>query len=151
MTRGDADADAPADRAADRADTLGEAFWSLARQLRGTSMQSLAQWDVTPSQARALRELTQHGVMRPSELSTHLRIAPRSTTEVVDSLESKGLVERAPDPRDRRATLVRLTSHGTTVSEGIRASRGSEAERVFDRLSVTDRAHLTRILKKLRE
>lgn len=114
-------------------------------------MEALAEWDVTPSQARALRELSHHGVMRPSELSKHLRIAPRSTTEVVDDLEAKGLVERAPDPNDRRATLVALTEHGATVSSGIRASRGSEAERLFERLSATDRAHLARILAKLRD
>lgn len=135
----------------ERDDTLAEAFWSLARRLRGASMESLARWDVTPSQARALRELSQHGGMRMSELSTHLRIAPRSATEVVDGLEAKGLVGRQPDPRDRRATVVALTDQGAEVSAAIRASRGSEAERVFDRLSAADRAHLTRILNLLRD
>jgi DNA-binding MarR family transcriptional regulator len=89
--------------------------------------------------------------MRLSDLSEHLRIAARSTTEVVDSLEGKGLLERQPDPRDRRATLVALTASGIALAEGIRSSRGTEAERVFDRLSTTDRAHLARILSKLRD
>jgi DNA-binding MarR family transcriptional regulator len=87
--------------------------------------------------------------MRLSELSDQLHIAPRSTTEVVDSLESRGLVQRRPDPADRRATLVELTEHGASVLEVIRAARGTEAERVFGRLSQTDRAHLARILRKL--
>jgi DNA-binding MarR family transcriptional regulator len=134
----------------ERNDTLAEAFWSLARQLRRASLESLARWDITPSQSRALRVLTRHGVMRLSDLAEHLRIAARSTTEVVDSLEAKGLLERQPDPHDRRATLVALTAQGTTLGEAIRSSRGTEAERVFDRLSITDRAHLARILNELR-
>ena len=83
-----------------------------------------------------------HGAMRLSELSDHLHIAPRSATEVVDALEARGLVERRPDPADRRATLVELTEDGARVLDAIRAARGTEAERVFDRLSATDRAHL---------
>ena len=93
--------------------------------------------------------LNRHGVMRLSDLSEHLHIAPRSTTEVVDALESRGLVERRPDPGDRRATLVELTAHGTSVLDAIRAARGTEAERVFDRLSPADRDHLARILRQL--
>jgi DNA-binding MarR family transcriptional regulator len=90
-----------------------------------------------------------HGAMRLSDLSDHLRIAPRSATEVVDVLEERGLVERQPDPGDRRATMVALTEDGKQVGEAIRSARTSEAERFFGELSETDRAHLARILRKL--
>ena len=132
-------------------ETLPEAFSSVARKLRETSREALAPWDITPSYLRALRVLSRHGPMRLSELSEHLRIAPRSTTEVVDALESRGLVERRPDPGDRRATLAGLTSHGASVLDAIRAARGTEAERVFGRLSQAERAQLARILRKLRD
>jgi DNA-binding MarR family transcriptional regulator len=129
-------------------ETLAEAFWAVARRLRDTSQETLAPWDITPAQLRALRMLRRHGVMRLSELSDRLRIAPRSATEVVDALESRGLAGRRPDPGDRRATLVEVTDGGGSVLDAI---RGSEAERVFARLSPTDRSHLARILRKLRE
>jgi DNA-binding MarR family transcriptional regulator len=129
-------------------ETLAEAFWAVARRLRDMSQETLAPWDITPAQMRALRVLRRHGVMRLSELSDRLRIAPRSATEVVDALESRGLVQRRPDPGDRRATLVEVTDGGGGVLDTI---RGSEAERVFGRLSPTDRSHLARILRKLRE
>jgi DNA-binding MarR family transcriptional regulator len=132
-------------------ETLSEAFRSVARQLRDTSQDFLAPWDITPSQLRALRVLRRHGAMRLSELSGHLHIAARSTTEVVDALEARGLAGRRPDPGDRRATLVEVTEHGASVLDAIREARGTEAERVFDRLSRTDRAHLARILRKLRD
>jgi DNA-binding MarR family transcriptional regulator len=70
---------------------------------------------------------------------------------VVDTLESRGLAERRPDPADRRATLAELTEHGVGVLDAVRAARGTETERVFGRLSATDRAHLARILRKLRD
>jgi DNA-binding MarR family transcriptional regulator len=87
--------------------------------------------------------------MRPSELSEHLRIAPRSTTEVLDDLAAKGLIERHPDPQDRRATMVVLTAQGTDLGTSIRAARGNDTERVFDELSPHDREHLSRILRTL--
>ncbi|HEY2764359.1 MAG TPA: MarR family transcriptional regulator [Pseudonocardiaceae bacterium] len=131
-------------------ETLSEAFWGVARRLRHLSRETLAPWELSPSQSRPLSVLTTHGVLRLSELSDHLHIAPRSATEVVDDLEQRGLVERRPDPNDRRATLVALTDQGTKVSEAIRSARSAEAERFFGGLSPADRAHLARILRELR-
>ena len=114
---------------------LGESFGAVARRLRAASMASLSAWDVTPSQMRAVRILTGHdGGMRSSELAHHLHIAPRSATEVVDALEAKGLVQRSPDPTDRRATLVSLTARGIALMDEVRRARGLESERLFERL-----------------
>jgi len=132
-------------------ESLSEAFWDVARRLREMSQETLAPWDITPAHLRALRMLKRHGTVRLSVLSDHLHIAPRSTTEVVDALESRGLVRRRADPGDRRATLVEVTEQGTGVLDAIRAARGTEAERVFGQLSETDRADLARILRKLRD
>jgi DNA-binding MarR family transcriptional regulator len=132
-------------------ESLSEAFWDVARRLREMSQETLAPWDITPAHLRALRTLKRRGTMRLSELSDHLHIAPRSTTEVVDALESRGLVRRLADPGDRRATLVEVTEQGAGLLETIRAARGTEAERVFGRLSPADRADLARILRKLRD
>ena len=132
-------------------ESLSEAFWSVARQLRETSQETLAPWDITPSHLRALRVLSRRGMMRLSELSESLHIAPRSATEVVDALQARGLVQRRPDPGDRRATLVEVTERGAGVLDAIRAARGTETERAFGRLSETDRAQLARILRKLRD
>lgn len=138
-------------RGSDGDETLSEAFLSVARQLRGTSQATLAPWDITPAQLRALRVLGHHGTQRMSDISDHLHIAARSATEVVDALESRGLVRRLPDPGDRRATLAELTDHGAKVLSAISAARGTEAERIFNRLSASDKAHLLRILRKLRD
>jgi DNA-binding MarR family transcriptional regulator len=132
-------------------ESLSDAFWAVARQLRETSQEALAPWDITPAQFRALRVLRRHGSMRLSDLSDRLKIAARSTTEVIDALQARDLAGRRPDPDDRRATLVELTEHGMEVLQGIRDARGSESERVFDRLTPGDRVTLEAILRKLRD
>jgi DNA-binding MarR family transcriptional regulator len=132
-------------------ESLPDAFWAVARQMRETSQETLAPWDITPAQFRALRVLRRHGIMRLSELSDRLKIAARSTTEVIDALQARELAGRRPDPDDRRATLVELTEHGVQVLNDIREARGSESERAFGRLSPTDQAALAAILRKLRD
>jgi DNA-binding MarR family transcriptional regulator len=138
----------PADPAGD--ESLADAFGAVARQLREKSAETLAPWDITPGHLRALRTLTRHGTMRLSELSERLEIAPRTATEVVDALQARDLVRRRADPADRRATLVEVTDHGAGVLAEIRATRGTEAGRIFGRLSPADRAELARILSKIR-
>jgi DNA-binding MarR family transcriptional regulator len=145
----DRDAAAPGDAAGD--EPLSEVFRSVARRLREVSQETLAPWDITPGHLRALRVLSRAGTMRLSELSDRLHIAPRSTTEVADALESRGLIRRRPDLGDRRATLVELTEHGAGVLAAIRASRGTEADQAFSRLSPADRDQLARILRQLRD
>jgi DNA-binding MarR family transcriptional regulator len=130
-------------------DGLAELFWGVARRLRHQTRETLSPWDVTPSQSRALSVLMRHGVLRLSELSEHLHIAPRSATEVVDDLQRRGLVERRPDPGDRRATLVALTGKGTAAGEAIAEARRLEAARFFGALSPADRTDLGRILRTL--
>jgi len=134
----------------DATETLAEAFWSVSRTLRRTTHAALAPLGITPGQGRALGVLLRHGTMRLSELSEHLRIAARSTTEVVDALEADGLVARIPDESDRRATLVALTPHGTQIGSGLSDARLAEAEAFFGRLDERDRAELRRILDLLR-
>ena len=139
----------PANPAGD--ESLADAFGAVARQLRDKSAETLAPWDITPAHLRALRTLARHGTMRLSELSERLEIAPRTATEVVDALQARDLVRRRADPGDRRATLVEVTEHGASVLAEIRAARGTEAGRIFGRLSPADRAELARILSKLRD
>src|SRR4051794_35954041 len=94
---------------------LGDLLMHVARLQRRRWRDALAPWDLVPSQARALRVVTQREAARLSDLAEALRIAPRSATEVVDALEERGLVARTPDPGDRRAVLIRATPQGMRI------------------------------------
>ena len=127
--------------------STGDLVMALARRVRREHAESLATWDVTPSQARALRVLSSRDEgMRPSALAEELRIAPRSATDVVDGLEARGWVLRAADPTDRRATVLSLTPDGRELVERIEGVRRLASERVLDVLTEAQRRTLHEIL-----
>lgn len=130
-------------------ETTAELLMTVARQLRRRFMAALDEYDVTPSQARALRTVVEEPGVRLSMLAERLRIAPRSATEVADALESRGLVVRAPDPVDRRATLLTPTPAGLDLQARIRQARHHEVDGFTGLLSEADRAELDRILRLL--
>ena len=53
------------------------------------------------------------------EMAQALDSTPRNVTGLVDHLERDGLVERVPDPDDRRSVRARLTPKGREKIEGI--------------------------------
>lgn len=62
---------------------------------------------------------------RLGELAAMARMTPAAMSEQVDDLERLGIVERRPDPSDRRAKLICLTDRGW---ETMRIGRGVIAE-----------------------
>jgi DNA-binding MarR family transcriptional regulator len=47
--------------------------------------------------------------LRPTEIARRLIISTASVTSLLDTLERRGLVERRPDPNDRRGLLIAIT------------------------------------------
>lgn len=128
---------------------LGDLVMRVARALRRRGADAMAPWDIAPHHARALKVIGRHERIRPGELAGHLRVAPRSVTDVVDALEARGLLAREPDPSDRRATVLVLTASGRQLVEEIGSARRADADTYFARLSESDRASLQRILRTL--
>lgn len=76
---------------------------------------------LTGAQARLLGLLSLEPLpMR--KLAQKLRCEPSNVTGIVDRLESRGLVERRPDPADRRVKLAAATEEGRRVAKGLRES-----------------------------
>ncbi|MER5640964.1 MarR family transcriptional regulator [Kitasatospora sp. NPDC002227] len=123
----------PTETAAELADALTRAMKRIRRQ----TMQRLEPYGITPGQARALRMLAHSPgcegtqAIRLSDLADRLHIAPRSATTVVDALEEAGLVERTPDPADRRAVRLTLTEAGHGALERIGLVRLEVAQEYF--------------------
>jgi DNA-binding MarR family transcriptional regulator len=133
----------------DEAAALGDLVMRVARTLRRRWREALAPWELSPHQARALRVVCERDGVRLSELAEALRIAPRSATEVADALAGRGLAERAADPGDRRAVLLRPTAAGRRLRREVDDARAADSAELFDRLSAADRTELERILRTL--
>jgi DNA-binding MarR family transcriptional regulator len=128
---------------------LGDLLMRVARTQRRRWRDVLAPWDLSPHQARALKVISERDGVRLSDLAEALRIAPRSATEVADGLQERGLIERTPDPGDRRAVLLRPTEGGRRIRGEIGAARAADSAELFGRLSPADRAELARVLRTL--
>lgn len=129
---------------------LPELFLRTAKRIRRNQVARLAPLGITPGQARALRILGHHDEpLRMAALADHLGIVPRSATTVVDALQSARLVSRAPDPSNRRSTLVTLTDSGRGALAQMAAARRQAAEEVFATLGAEQRETLRDLLATL--
>ncbi len=146
----DTDPQAAPDTAAELADAMTRAI----KRIRRRTSERLEPYGITPGQGRALRTLAHapgcelpDRAMRLSDLADRLHIAPRSATTVVDALEEAGLVERAPDPADRRAVRILLTGAGRSAVERIGQVRHEVALEYFGPVSPAEQDALLRALR----
>jgi DNA-binding MarR family transcriptional regulator len=68
------------------------------------------------SELAALEHLQATGPMTQKRLGERLSISPGAVTAMIDRLESRGHVERTPNPEDRRSALVLITKAGLEES-----------------------------------
>ena len=105
------------DETAELAGRLRLAVTRLARQLRQTSSS-----DLSPTQSAVLATLANHGPVTLGELAELERVASPTITKVTGILQERGLVEKVPDPHDRRFVRVELTAEGRALVERSRAN-----------------------------
>lgn len=132
---------------------LGSLIFELTKLIRRRSFAALEPFGLSPAQARAFRVITHHDhdsadELRLSGLAERLRIAPRSTTEVVDRLEELGLVERHPSSTDRRAIAVLPTDRGRALRAEMDRARAEGTGDLFATLSADERDLLTDLLTR---
>ena len=85
---------------------------------------SLGQFDILAT----LRRQTGKGGLTPTQLLRSVMLSSGGMTSRLDKLEASGLIERKPDPTDRRGVVVRLTGKGRKLIDAATATRFHEAE-----------------------
>src|SRR5215469_17141216 len=81
----------------------------VARMLRTYADQKAAQFGITRAQWVVLARLERFEGLKQSELAEMLDLQPITLTRLLDRLCANGLIERRPDPNDRRANRLYLT------------------------------------------
>jgi DNA-binding MarR family transcriptional regulator len=87
----------------------------LAHYLEAGREAELARFGLTLADFDMLATLRRRAVGEPikiRDLQLSLMLSSGGTTKRLDRLESAGLIERLPDPNDRRGTLITLSSQG---------------------------------------
>lgn len=138
------------ERAAEDEPSLTQLVMRTARTLRRSTIGELEPFGLTPSQSRALGVISRHCDQPPrlGDIAAHLDIAPRSTTEVVDALEERGLVRRSPDPTDRRAMTIVLTDEGRALRRRIGRVRAQKGDEFFGHLTPEQQEQLRSLLEQ---
>jgi DNA-binding MarR family transcriptional regulator len=106
--------------------------------------------DVTLAQARVFARLGPDGT-RLTELAEQAQITKQSAGFLVDQLEKAGYVERAADPTDGRARLVRISAKGIAAQTEARLAEADVALRWEKHLGKARMRQLEQTLTLLRE
>lgn len=88
---------------------------------------------------------------RMSDIALDLGVTARTITTMVDALEREGLVERVPDPHDRRAISLELTEAGAIAVPRIQSALDEIAAAVAAPLADGDQDDLLDLLTRLIE
>jgi DNA-binding MarR family transcriptional regulator len=119
---------------------------TLMDRMRAIFMTRLQLHELSPPQGITLRLLQEPQPMH--SIAGHLACDPSNLTGIADRLEERGLVERRPDPADRRVKLLALTPAGRRLRAKLEADLSDQLPGL-DSLTPAERAHLERLLAKL--
>lgn len=134
-------------------DTLGMLIADVARRLRAAFERRItgAGFGVTPGEVRALIEVSATGGTKQAEIAGKLGVEPMTLCTYLDRLQSLGLVERQPDPADRRAKNVVTTDRADMLLGEIQTELRDLMENVTKGLSPEDLKTLRVALKIMRD
>ena len=121
---------------------LSEVFFTIGRPRIMRANQDL---ELSPPQGIVLRLLDQPRPM--GELAAMMGCDNSNMTGIVDRMEERGLVRRAPAEGDRRVKLIELTEEGRRVRDEV-ARRLAEPPEQIAALSATDQKTLRDILRR---
>ena len=106
---------------------------------------------LTPVEFAVVANLADNPDTDQGGLAARLGIDPVSAHHTLHRLEAAGLVERRPNPADRRARALRLTPHGRALHDGVRAAARASQERILAPLAPGERPLFLDMLTRLVE
>lgn len=124
----------------------------LARHLDRARRTAFAAHDLQASEFDVLASLRRAGppyVLSPGQLLAQTMVTSGTMTNRIDRLESRGLVQRLPDPDDRRGVHVRITSEGRDRVDAALADLLQSERELLAGLPHKDQAQLSDLLRRL--
>ena len=119
----------------------------LERAVRVAIGERVGPYGLTTSQYTTLSILGTRGGLSNAQLARRAYITPQSMSEVIEALESKGLIARGPHPSHGRALPAVLTRQGRRVLTACNRSVDELEEEMLQDLSANERGALVEGLK----
>jgi DNA-binding MarR family transcriptional regulator len=124
----------------------------LARHLDRARRTAFAEHSLESWEFDVLTALRRAGApyqLSPGQLLTQTLVTSGTMTNRIDRLAGKGLVQRLPDPGDRRGVLVRLTEAGQDLADQALAGLLAHERALLSELSTGQRGELAGLLRRL--
>ena len=126
-------------------------FSRMRRRYRGLALTD----DLSGSQAGVLTRLHQEGPSSASVLAREEAVSHQAIGAILAVLETRGFIQRRPDPTDGRRQLISLTDAGVAHAENTTSAREEWLARALqDRLTEDERRavrHAMALLNRLAE
>jgi DNA-binding MarR family transcriptional regulator len=120
----------------------------LARDVTTKLDRRLAPLGVTTQQAALLHNAASGGAS-PSQLMEAVGTDTAGMTKLLDRLEAKGLIERRPNPADRRSVMIEPTERGLALVPELTPVFSQVARQLFEGFSDDEVASLTSSLRRM--
>jgi DNA-binding MarR family transcriptional regulator len=110
-----------------------------------------ATFDITLPRFDLMAQLERHpDGLRMGELSRRMMVTGGNVTGITDQLEKERLVQRVPDPQDRRAFAVKLTDAGRRAFADMAAVHEAWIEELLKDIPGEDKAAMIELLARMK-
>jgi MarR family transcriptional regulator, 2-MHQ and catechol-resistance regulon repressor len=124
-------------------------LWKAAHAIEQNAIRSVSALGLGPSDFAVLEVLLHKGPQPVNIIGRKVLLTSGSITAAIDRLESRKLVRRTADPKDRRSRIVELTEAGRRLIERAFQKHAMDMEETMAVLRPSERAELVRLLKKV--
>ena len=136
--------------ASNRAD-LAAMMYPLSRALIAAELPILRAHEISMWGYAVLNALVEQPIRTQSALAAAIGADKTRIIGVLDELQDRALIERTPDPEDRRAHQLAITEEGRAVRDAVQADIQRGEDRLLTRLGAADRRAFLRALEILAE
>lgn len=131
------------------ADSVGFMLSTLGHAISLRFIHALQPLELHPREFAVLRAVKANDGQSQQMLAERLRIPPSRMVAIVDELESRGLIERRPDPHDRRVRALYVTKRGQTLLQDAFNLVVQHEDAISEVLTVNERAELLTLLNRI--
>lgn len=131
-------------------ENVGTMLAQVSRLMRRTFDVRARQIGVTRPQWQVLSYLARHAGINQGGLAELLEVEPITAGRMIDRLQDAELVERRPDPADRRAWRLYLTERGAQLLDQLRPLAQETYQEALEGITENERAELMATLGRMR-
>jgi DNA-binding MarR family transcriptional regulator len=124
-------------------------LWQLNHALEKVSSRMEKRLGVTAQQRLILRCVGKYPGMTAGQLASLLHVDPGTVSAALRRLESKGLLERRRDPRDKRRASLGLTAKGRALDHSAEGTVEGAVERLLKTARADELASMVKIVDQL--